>query len=76
MQRERTLAYNIAALSGAAFSGTLKTMDEHFPPEVEAPKPIDPVAAALALHGAMLTLKGRGIHIVSERIPWKPKHLH
>jgi hypothetical protein len=54
------LAYNIAALTGAAFAGELKTFAEYNTPDV------NPKSAALL--GALFRMKRRGVPMQIEKV--------
>lgn len=67
VERDRLLAYNIAALTGCAFAGKLKPFAEHFPPldeETESGMTDD----SAKMLSALFKLKSRGVTMTVEKI--------
>jgi hypothetical protein len=67
IRQDQILAYNIANLSGLAFSGKIKPYAEHFPmSEDEKPEGVSSDGAKML--SALFKLKSRGVPMQVERI--------
>lgn len=69
MERERLLAYNIAALTGSAFVGKLRRFADVFPePEIRQTPREGMTPESAALLGAMFRLQQGGVEMTVEKI--------
>lgn len=74
-ERDRALllAYETGMFAALAWGGELKPFESYLKGESQASAAPNPEAAAVALHGGFMKLKGRGVAIESVRIDMRTR---